>query len=63
MIGPVAPPARDTQERQARQNKLQAKPHAWPSQHPEDTDEFYDTVQLSPEALAAAHDGEVNHDR
>jgi hypothetical protein len=62
MIGPIPPATPDPQGRQPRQSKPQTKPETFSSHHSQAEDDFQDSVQLSPEALAAAHDGDVNHD-
>jgi len=62
MIGPVPPATPETQDRQPRQGKPQAKPGTLSSRHYQESDEFQDTIQLSPEALAAAHDDDVDYD-
>jgi hypothetical protein len=53
MIEPIPPAAPDTRDRQPSQGKPRIKP-ARPYQ---EADESQDIVQLSAEALAAAHEG------
>jgi hypothetical protein len=54
MIEPIPPAAPETRDRQPSQGKPRTKP-ARPSQEADESHEFEDIVQLSPEALSAAH--------
>jgi hypothetical protein len=55
MIDPIPPAAAGTQERQSSQSKTPTKPGTSFARPSQETDESQDTVQLSAEALAAAH--------
>jgi hypothetical protein len=54
MIEPIPPAAPETRDRQPSQGKPRTKPTR-PRHEADESHEFEDIVQLSPEALAAAH--------